>query len=69
MPTVAEAHLLAEVRCIVADTLEIAINYRDHDSILDRYAQLMKAQAQKKQMSQDMQPLNPPSQLQTIDLW
>src|SRR5690349_11462938 len=38
MPTLAEARLLAEVRCTVADTLEITIGYRDHDSILARYA-------------------------------
>ena len=69
MPTSEEARLLAEVRCIVADTLQLSINYRDDASILARYAELMDIQAQKKQGSQDIRPLNSPSQLQTIDLW
>lgn len=47
MPTGEEAHLLAQVRCTVADTLEIIINYRDPESILGRYAQLMAIQAEK----------------------
>lgn len=69
MPSSAEAYLLAEVRCIVADTLQIEINYRDHDSILARYAQLMEAQTQKKQTSHDVLPLNQSSEVQLITLW
>lgn len=41
MPTQAEARLLSEVRSIVADTLEINISYREPETILMRYAELM----------------------------
>ena len=43
MPTHEEARLLAEVRRAVADTLGIPIAYREPDTILARYAELMQA--------------------------
>ncbi|MHB8596720.1 MAG: hypothetical protein ACYDER_07910 [Ktedonobacteraceae bacterium] len=53
MPTWEEAHLLSEVRCIVADTLELVIGYRDPETILARYAQLMmEARTQKRNRTQ-----------------
>lgn len=64
MPTLAEARLLAEVRCIVADTLEISINYRDAESVLGRYAELLALQAQKKRG----QPIQRPTPV-AMDLW
>ncbi|HET8841099.1 MAG TPA: phosphoadenosine phosphosulfate reductase family protein [Ktedonobacteraceae bacterium] len=47
MPTQEEARLLAEVRGIVADTLEITIAYREPEAILARYAELMQAKREK----------------------
>ena len=41
MPTQDEAQMLAEVRQMVASTLELQINYRDPEAILERYKELM----------------------------
>lgn len=52
VPTHGEAELLAEVRCTVADELGLAINYRDAQSIIVRYEELMaKAAAKGKGLS------------------
>jgi 3'-phosphoadenosine 5'-phosphosulfate sulfotransferase (PAPS reductase)/FAD synthetase len=48
MPSREESRLLSDVRCIVADALELAIDYRDPETILARYAQLMQANTQKR---------------------
>jgi len=48
MPSREEARLLSDVRCIVADALELVIDYRDPETILARYAQLMQANTQKR---------------------
>ncbi|HEU5375520.1 MAG TPA: phosphoadenosine phosphosulfate reductase family protein [Ktedonobacteraceae bacterium] len=56
MPTLAEARLLAEIRCTVANILELTINYRDAESVLERYAQLMALQRAKKQSQQITAP-------------
>lgn len=47
MPTSAEAQLLSEVRMVVADTLEIPIAYREPETILARYAELMQVRQKK----------------------
>jgi 3'-phosphoadenosine 5'-phosphosulfate sulfotransferase (PAPS reductase)/FAD synthetase len=47
IPTMEEAALLAEVRRIVAETLELSIDYRDPEAIRARYAELMDARPQK----------------------
>jgi 3'-phosphoadenosine 5'-phosphosulfate sulfotransferase (PAPS reductase)/FAD synthetase len=65
MPTLADARLLAEVRCTVADTLEIVINYRDAESIQARYAELMAKQVEKKRT----QPTKLTTQPIAVDLW
>jgi hypothetical protein len=57
MPSFAEARLLAEIRGIVADTLELSIDYREPDAILTRYAQLMEAKAQRKQAIETLPPV------------
>lgn len=57
MPTLAEARLLAEIRCTVADILEFSINYRGAESILERYAQLMALQQAKKGSQQITTPI------------
>ena len=41
MPTLTEARLLADIRCTVADILDLSIQYRDAESVRERYAQLM----------------------------
>lgn len=67
IPTKTEARLLAEVRCIVADTLQMIIGYRDPDAVLARYAQLMQAKAQKKP---GVKVLSVPHQgQQSVKLW
>jgi len=48
MPTRREAALLAEVRCVVAQAVGIAVGYTDADSILARYAYLMAAGERKR---------------------
>jgi 3'-phosphoadenosine 5'-phosphosulfate sulfotransferase (PAPS reductase)/FAD synthetase len=68
MPTLTEARLLAEIRCTVADILELSINYRDAESVLERYAQLM-AQQQAKKLSQQGAASTPASTPYPLDLW
>jgi 3'-phosphoadenosine 5'-phosphosulfate sulfotransferase (PAPS reductase)/FAD synthetase len=68
MPTQAEARLLAEIRCTVADTLELTINYRDPESILERYAELMALQ-EKKRQAQPFTVATTPVWPGTLDLW
>ena len=63
MPTPAEAQLLAEVRCTVADILELSIHYRDGESVQGRYAQLMALQKAKKQDQQIVVPTSPTAML------
>ena len=67
LPTQAEARLLAEVRCTVADTLSISITYRDPDSILARYAQLMAMQDQRNIQRPGL--ANTPARPVTLNLW
>ena len=47
LPTLADAQLLADVRCEVAEAVGIDIQYRDADSVLRRYQQLLEVQASK----------------------
>ncbi|HHH9443097.1 TPA: phosphoadenosine phosphosulfate reductase family protein [Pseudomonas aeruginosa] len=47
VPTLTEAELLSDVRCTVADTLGLDINYRDPQSIVVRYEELMAMAEQK----------------------
>lgn len=56
MPTNEEARRLAEVRCIVADTLDLLINYRDAESVQARYAELMANHSEKKRGQQGHLP-------------
>ena len=51
MPTRAEATLLGEVREIVAAAVGITIRYTNPDAILGRYAELIEAKAQKREVA------------------
>lgn len=68
IPTRAEAHLLADVRRIVADTLQLVIDYRDPDAVLTRYTQLMEAKAQKKQVVKAL-PVSQQAHQHAANLW
>lgn len=69
MPTRAEAKLLAEIRCTVADILEFSIQYREAEGILERYAQLLALQKAKKQAQQVTIAAPPMVTSQPLDLW
>lgn len=69
MPTVAEARLLAEIRCTVADILNLSIQYRDGESVRERYAQLMALQQTKKQAQQIAAAVTPATTPLALDLW
>jgi len=47
MPTTEEAALIAKVRCEVAGLLGLEIGYRDADSVMNRFAELMAEKAAK----------------------
>jgi 3'-phosphoadenosine 5'-phosphosulfate sulfotransferase (PAPS reductase)/FAD synthetase len=47
MPTAEEAALIAEVRCEIASLLGLEISYRDADSVLNRFAEMMAQKAAK----------------------
>jgi len=68
IPTREEAHLLANVRCLVTDTLQIVIDYRDPDAILTRYTQLMEAKAHKKPDGNAL-PGTQHAPRQSVNLW
>jgi hypothetical protein len=67
MPTRAESRLLANVRCLVADTLHLVIDYREPDTVLTRYAQLIEAHASKQGIQ--IPPVIQPRHTQALPLW
>ncbi len=69
MPTLAEARLLAEIRCTVADTLDLSIQYRDAESIRGRYAELMMLQQAKRRAQQITATTSPVAPLTAPNLW
>ena len=58
MPTRAEAALLSDVRCSVADIMQITIAYTEPDAILERYAELM-AERSQRGITQVPSPIRP----------